>query len=224
MSPKHQRVETGKDEICFHNMHYKNHEEERKKYHHHRLLINAWQPITKSFLHKYHVSFVQNNSVSWNALFGFNFDWRMLSRSPTSSACFSTCIEDKSESVVVTVESLTSSSISLVCEADRQKRTRPRTKGVAGKPTVTTETPRFNISRLKALINEIDNAFHQREESGRLTQSSRDCTTMLARRVNEDDHRRWNPSWRAVVESIGYSTRVDWFVVVLLEQEQCWCT
>jgi len=45
----------------------------------------------------------------------------------------------------------TSSSISFVCDAERQKRTRPRINGVAGKPTVTTATPRFNISRLNAL-------------------------------------------------------------------------
>lgn len=45
----------------------------------------------------------------------------------------------------------TSSSISFVCDAERQKRTRPSTNGVAGNPTVTTATPRFNISRLNAL-------------------------------------------------------------------------
>lgn len=154
MSPKHQPVEMGNGEICLHSMHYKNHEEERKEDHRHRPLINAWQSTSKTLLHKYHAWFAQSNSVSWNALFGFNFDWRMLSRSPTSSACFNTWRECKSESVLVVVDSLTSSSISLVCDAERQKRTRPRTKGVAGKPTVTTETPRFNISRLKALINE----------------------------------------------------------------------
>ncbi len=43
------------------------------------------------------------------------------------------------------------SSISLSCEALRQKRTRDSVRRVAGKPTVTTAMPRFNISWLKAL-------------------------------------------------------------------------
>ncbi len=43
------------------------------------------------------------------------------------------------------------SSISFVWPAERQKRTRDSVNKVAGKPTVTTAQPRFNISRLTAL-------------------------------------------------------------------------
>ena len=43
----------------------------------------------------------------------------------------------------------------LVCAADTQKRTRASSSGVAGKPTVTTAKLRFNASRLKAPILEM---------------------------------------------------------------------
>ena len=70
------------------------------------------------------------------------FSWRReyfrKSRSPTSS-----------------IASSALSSISLVCEALKQKRTLDSVRRVAGKPTVTTAIPLLSISWLKALWFEI---------------------------------------------------------------------
>ena len=55
------------------------------------------------------------------------------------------------------------SNISFVWPAERQKRTRDSVRCVAGKPTVTTAQPRFNISRLTALKNKFD--FEEKIES-----------------------------------------------------------